>query len=177
MSLPTSLCSSRNGLLAEVHTTTGDAKKGTLGTDGFVVVVVEWLFYSNRTTIDKSADLGDVFVDFSSGKMCICFTSDENCHCSSEKTVRPQNGLFIFLRKETHSETKSWKSSRILRLNPFFKNFVSFSFLSFFHFFQFFIFLHFLSFFSHSFFHFLSFFHFFNFSFFFIFFHFLSFFT
>ena len=39
-SLPTSLCSSRNGLLAEVHSTTGDANKGTLGIDGFIVVVV-----------------------------------------------------------------------------------------------------------------------------------------
>ena len=28
--------------------------------------------------------------------------------------MRPQNGLLIFLLKETHSETKSWKSSRIL---------------------------------------------------------------
>ena len=30
------------------------------------------------------------------------------------KTVRPQNGLLIFLGKQTHSETKSWKSYRIL---------------------------------------------------------------
>ena len=30
------------------------------------------------------------------------------------KTVRPQNGLLIFLWEETHSETKSWKSFRIL---------------------------------------------------------------
>ena len=30
------------------------------------------------------------------------------------KTITPQNGLLIFLGKETHSETKSWKSSRIL---------------------------------------------------------------
>ena len=28
--------------------------------------------------------------------------------------MRPPNGLFIFLGKKTHSETKSWKSSRIL---------------------------------------------------------------
>ena len=40
--------------------------------------------------------------------VCFCFTSNENCHFSSEKTVTPQNGLLIFLGKETHSETKSW---------------------------------------------------------------------
>ena len=29
------------------------------------------------------------------------------------KTLTPQNGLLILLWKETHSETQSWKSSRI----------------------------------------------------------------
>ena len=97
--------------------------------------------------------------------------------------MRPQNGLLIFLGKETHTfrnkimeivedfdeksynnNGKPWKSSRILRVNP-----------------TVFIFFHFLSF-SDMFFHFLSFFYFFNFSIFslsftfFTFFHFLSFF-
>ena len=95
--------------------------------------------------------------------------------------------------KETHSETKSWKSSRILSVNPkffiflfFFSSFFSFffhhfsfifSFFHFFHFFHFFNFsfsFHFLSF-SFVFFHFLSFsfmfFHVLVFLFFFIFFH------
>ena len=59
--------------------------------------------------------------------------------------MTPQNGLLIFLRKETHSETKPWKSSRIstkksynnnngkpkklsmiLRVNPNFFIFLSF---------------------------------------------------
>ena len=78
--------------------------------------------------------------------------------------MRPQNGLLIFLGKETHSETKimeivedfdeqsynnngePWKSSRILRGNPIFFIFLSF----------FIIFLHFSSFFR-FFFHFLLF--------------------
>ena len=95
--------------------------------------------------------------------MCFCFTSNENCHLSSEKTLTPQNRLLIFLGKWTHSETKPWKSSRILRLNPNFFICLSFSsFLHFFHFFSFFqlfIFVHFLHLlsFSFTFFHFLSF--------------------
>ena len=111
---------------------------------------------------------------FSSENVYFCFTSNENCHFSSEKTVTTQNGLLIFLGKETHSETKSlkssriltkklttttvpWKSYRILRLNPFVFIFLSF-FNNFLHFFvfHFFIFFHFLSC-SDIFFHFRSF--------------------
>ena len=119
--------------------------------------------------------------------------------------MTPQNGLLIFRGKETHPETKSWKSSRILTkkittttINPgivedfpcepkFLHSslFVSIIFLHFslflffffiFSFFSFFSFFHFLSF-SFISFHFLSFsFIFFPFlSFSFIFFHFLSF--
>ena len=112
--------------------------------------------------------------------MCFCFTSNENCHFSSEKPMRPQNVLLIFIGKETHSETKSWKSSRILskksynnngkpwkpsrilRANPNFFIFLSF-FIIFLHCFRFFLFFSF-SLFSFSFF---SFFHFLLFSFFF----------
>ena len=91
------------------------------------------------------------------------------------KTLTPQNGLLIFPGKETHSETKSWKSprilttksynnngkswksSRILRVNPFFSIFHFSFFFIFFHFLSFsFIFFHFLSL-SFIFFHFLSF--------------------
>ena len=114
------------------------------------------------------------------------------------KNVTPQNGLLIFLWKETHSETKSWKSSMILRVKPNFFIFLSFfvifsifsvlSLSSFFSFFggdfHFFIFFHFSFFFIFffklffifSFFQFslsVTFFHFLSFSF--IFFHFLSF--
>ena len=65
--------------------------------------------------------------------------------------MRPQNGSLIFSGKKTHSETISWKSSRILRVNPNFLSFLSFFiiflnvfsffFLSFFHFPFFFFFL------------------------------------
>ena len=41
--------------------------------------------------------------------MCFCFTSNENCHFSLEKTVTPQNGLLTFLGKSTHSGTISWE--------------------------------------------------------------------
>ena len=68
---------------------------GGEGGEGFVVVV-EW-FYSKRMIIDKKADLSDFFRRFSSVKCVFCFTSNESCHFSSEKTVRPQNGLLIFL--------------------------------------------------------------------------------
>ena len=63
------------------------------------------------------------------------------------------NGLLIFLWKETHSETKSRKSSRILRVNPnlFFFLKKKNLFLHFFHFFifqyfQYFQYFHFISF-------------------------------
>ena len=59
----------------------------------------------------KGLTLAIFFVDFRRYNVCFCFTSNENCHFSSEKTVRPQNGLLIFFGKETHSE-KTWKSSR-----------------------------------------------------------------
>ena len=113
--------------------------------------------------------------------MCFCFTSNDNCHLLFfGKTVRPQNGLLIFLGKETHSETNSWKSSRILRLNPNVFIFLSFIIISlhfiffifsFFHVLPFFLFcfLFLFLFFSFS----IIFYHFLSFSF--IFFHFLSF--
>ena len=61
------------------------------------------------------------------------------------KKVTTQNGLLIFSRKKTHSETKSKKSSRILRVKPnffifSFQHFSSFFFFPFLHFFVFFIF-------------------------------------
>ena len=71
--------------------------------------------------------------------MYFCFKSNENCHFSFGKTVTTQNGLLIFLGKETHSETKSWKSSRILRVNSNFFIFSFFHIFPFFHFSSFFI--------------------------------------
>ena len=102
-----------------------------------------------------------------------------------KKKITPQNGLLVFLGKETHSETKSWNSSRIstnkvttTTVNPGNRRgfcegsqisslclsfFIIFSIFSFFHFSSFshfFILFHFPSFvfhFSFIFFHFLSF--------------------
>ena len=109
-----------------------------------VVVVVEWLYYFKRIIIVRWADLTDFFRRFSSGKGVFLFHIQCKTPLFFGKTVTPQNGLLIFLGKETHSETKiieivedlnkkshnnndkPWKSSRILRLNPNFFIFVSF---------------------------------------------------
>ena len=97
--------------------------------------------------------LAFVFVDFV-GKMCVFVSRPMEIVTFLRKTLTPQNGLLIFLGKETHSETKSWKSSRIfneksynnigkpwkssriLRVKPnffIFSLFIIFSFSSFFH--------------------------------------------
>ena len=118
--------------------------------------------------------------------MCFCFTSNENCHFSSEKPCdHPKCFVDFLLEKDTFrnkfmeivedfdeksytNNGKPWKSSRILRVK---QNFFIFSlFIMFLHFFI----VHYVS----SFFHFFIFFHFLSFSlsFFFLFlFHFLSF--
>ena len=59
---------------------------------GGVVVVVEWLYYSKRIVIVRWADLSDFFRSFSSVKCVFCFTSNENCHFSSEKRLPPKTG-------------------------------------------------------------------------------------
>ena len=85
--------------------------------------------------------------------MCVFVSRPMKIALFFGKNGDPQNGLLISLGKETHSETKSWKSSRILRLNPsfsfffLFSPFSPFSFFHFFHFFHFFIFSFFLIFF------------------------------
>ena len=112
------------------------------------------------------------------GKMCVFVSRPMKIVTFlRKKRLHPQNGLFIFLGKETHSETKSWKSSRILtkksyknngkpwkssrilRVNPNFFIFSLFIIFCFFRFFSFssffFIFFHFSFFFFLS----LSFFH------------------
>ena len=75
-----------------------------------VVVVVEWLYYSKRIIIVRWADLSD----FSSISCVFLFHVQWNLSLFFWKTITSQNGLLIFLGKETPSETKSWKSSRIL---------------------------------------------------------------
>ena len=124
-----------------------------------VVVVVEWFYHSKRIIIVRWADLSVFFRRISSENVKFCFTSKENCHFSSEKRLLPSNRLLIFFGKETHSETKPWKSSRILRLNPIFFIFLPSSII----FLHFFVFFHFFIFSCFSFFHFFNFFIFFSF--------------
>ena len=181
---------------------------------GVVVVVVEWLYHYKRIIIVRWADLSD-FSSIFVGKMCVFVSRPMKIATFLRKNVTPQNGLLIFLRKETHSEKimeivkdfdeksynnngKPWKSSRILRLIPFFSFFFPFfnifPYFFVFHFFTFSCFFHFSMFFFFfifcifsffyisffSFFHFFFIFHFSSFSYHFlscsfIFFHFLSF--
>ena len=54
-----------------------------------------------------------VFSTIFVGKMCVFVSRPMKIVTFLRKKVTPQNGLLIFLCKETHSETKSWKSSRI----------------------------------------------------------------
>ena len=77
-----------------------------------VVVVVE---LSEELTLAKSC-----FVNFFD-KVCFLFTSNGNSHFSSEKTVRPQNWLFIFFKKVSFRK-KTWKSSRISSKNYYNNN-------------------------------------------------------
>ena len=123
--------------------------------------------------------------------MCLCFTSNENCHFSSEKRLPPpplppklvvdfplerdtfRNKIMEivedFDEKSYNNNGKPWKSSRILRVNPIFSFFSLFSSFSLFFFKKIhFSFSNFFSFFIFShffiyfiFFHFCHFFHFF----------------
>ena len=88
-----------------------------------------------RIIIVRWADISDFFSLIFVGKMCVFVSRRMKMSLFFGKTIASQNGLLIFFGKETHSETKSWKSSRILRVNPFFI-FISF-FIIFLHFFLF----------------------------------------
>ena len=57
-----------------------------------VLVVVECLYSSERIIIVRWADLSDFFVDFRRKNVYVCFTSNENCHFSSEKRLHPKTG-------------------------------------------------------------------------------------
>ena len=80
----------------------------------WLLVVVEWLYYSKRIIIVRRADLIDFFSSIFVGKMCIFVSRPMKIDTFFGKTITTQNGLLNFLWKETHSETKSWKSSRTL---------------------------------------------------------------
>ena len=166
-----------------------------------VVVVVEWLYYSTRIIIVRWAGLGEFFSLIFVGKMCVFVSRPMKIVTFLRINDYPPKRVVDFpLERDTfrnkimeivedfdeksyNNNGKSWKSSRILRLNPFFHSsfffhhfssffrfFFIFSFFSIFSFF--FSFIHFLSF-SIIFFYLFMFFHFPSFSF--IFFHFLSF--
>ena len=99
------------------------------------------------------------FVDFRQRNVYFCFTSNENCHFSSENADTAKRVVDFPLEQDTfrnktmeivedfdersyNNNGKPWKSSRILRVNPNFFIFLSFfnCFLHFFVFFFFFIF-------------------------------------
>ena len=76
------------------------------------VVVVEWLFYSHSV---RSADLCEFFFSLIFVcKMCVVVARPMNIVTLPRNNGYHPNWLLIFLWKWTHSETKSWKSSRIL---------------------------------------------------------------
>ena len=75
------------------------------------VVVVEWLYYSKRIIIVIGADLSEFFSSMFVGKMCIFVSRPKKIVTFLRD---PAKRVVDFLGKETHSEKKSWKSSRIL---------------------------------------------------------------
>ena len=80
------------------------------------------------------------------------FHVQQNLSLFFGKNVTPQNGLLMILWKETHSETKSWKSSRISTKKV--TTTTGFMFVLFFHCFIYFIILFFFNFFLSFFFNF-----------------------
>ena len=77
------------------------------------VLCVEWLYYSKRIIIVRGADFSELFSLSFVGKLSVFVSHPTKIVTFLRKNgERPQNGLLIFLGKETHSETKSWKSSR-----------------------------------------------------------------
>ena len=65
----------------------------------------------------RGADFGKLlFVDVF-GEMCVFVSRRMKIATGLQKNGDAQNKLLIFYEKETHSETKLWKSSRILRVS------------------------------------------------------------
>ena len=93
------------------HAADINKREGTLGTDSLVVVVlvvvlvvvvlVEWLFYSKRIIIVRGAlTLAIFFVDSRRYNVKICFTSNENCHFSSENGDLPKRVVDFPLERD-----------------------------------------------------------------------------
>ena len=136
-----------------------------------VVVVVEWLYYSERLITVRSADLSELFRWFSSVKCVFLFHVQwklsllfgktwhrkTGCWYSSGKRLIPKQNhgnRQRFRQKSYNNNGKHWKSSKILRVSPslFFFIFLILHFSTFFfiffvfHFFHSFIFFNLLSF-------------------------------
>ena len=69
--------------------------------------------YSKRKILLEVLTLA-IFPFIFVGKMCVFVSRPMKIVTFLRKNDYPQNGLLIFLGKETHSEKKSWKSSKIL---------------------------------------------------------------
>ena len=142
-----------------------------LGTRLAARVVVEWLHYSKRIIVDKSADLSEFFSLIFVGRKCAFVSRPMKIVTLLRKNGdHPKRVVEFPWERDTfrnkimeivedfdeesyYNNGKPWKSSRILRVKP---NFFIFSLLIFFSFFVFF--------FIFSFFHFFIVFHFFHFS-------------
>ena len=103
-----------------------------------VVVVVEWLYYSKRIIIVRWADLSDFFSLIFVGKMCVFVSCPMKIVTFLRKNDYLPKRVVDFPRerdtfrnkimeivedfdeKSYNNNGKSWKSSRILRVNPFF---------------------------------------------------------
>ena len=65
------------------------------------IVVVEWLYYSKRIILLDGLTLAIFFRSFSSVKCVFCFTSNENCHFSSENDYTPKRVVDFHLERDT----------------------------------------------------------------------------
>ena len=82
-------------------------------TKNFVVVVVEWLYYSKRIIFVRWADLSDFFSFIFVGKMCVFVSRPMKIVTFLRKNDYLPKRVVDFPR-ERDSEKKSWKSSKIL---------------------------------------------------------------
>ena len=58
----------------------------------FLLLLLNGYIILKRIIIVRWADLSDFFVDFRRKNVFFCFTSNENCHFSSEKRYHPKTG-------------------------------------------------------------------------------------
>ena len=119
-----------------LHARNGHAWDGRLVVAERLLILSKWLLLEGLTL---AIFFSLIFV----GKMCVFVSRPMNIATFLRKNGETQKRVVDFPRERyTHSETKSWKPSRILRVKPnFFIFFIVHhfsSFFSFFHFFSFF---------------------------------------